>query len=187
MDVLINKFCIVVPCFNEADRINLSEFRRLSLEGNTDLVFVNDGSSDETYELLSDFCETMSSCHLIHLNENVGKAEAVRRGFLFSVSKEYSFTGYADADLATPVNELIKMIKFCNNESYSVITGLRLKRLGAKVDRKKTRHYLGRIFATFASIVLKLEIYDTQCGAKLFRINEVFFIPFSGKKSWSIY
>ena len=63
MDVLINKFCIVVPCFNEADRINLSEFRRLSLEGNTDLVFVNDGSSDETYELLSDFFENCQICY----------------------------------------------------------------------------------------------------------------------------
>jgi dolichyl-phosphate beta-glucosyltransferase len=50
-----------------------------------------------------------------------------------------------------------------------VVMGCRLMRLGANVKRKKIRHYLGRVFATTASILLNLQVYDTQCGAKLYK------------------
>ena len=83
------------------------------------------------------------------------------------------FIGFWDADLATPLSEIPRFVHIAADHDYKVVTGLRLLRLGAGVRRKKLRHYLGRCFATAASVMLGLPVYDTQCGAKLYRTEVV--------------
>ena len=71
---------IVVPCYNEEERLQLSEFSRFFKTDNTTyFCFVNDGSIDATQKILADFVDNnVERCQIINLFYNQGKAEAVR-------------------------------------------------------------------------------------------------------------
>ena len=79
------------------------------------------------------------------------------------------FVGYWDADLATPLSTILEFIeKFQSSRALVAVCGSRILRLGADIRRSVFRHYFGRVFATVASNILNIPVYDTQCGAKLF-------------------
>lgn len=108
----------------------------------------------------------------------------MRRGVLSGLERgNFELIGYWDADLATPLREIVPMSALFADSHVQVVMGSRVGLLGRKIERKRLRHYLGRAFATSASLVLNVSIYDTQCGAKLFRVSEsladVFGRPFS--------
>ena len=164
------KTIVVVPCYNEAKRLHQDDFLHY-VEQNEDVAFLfaNDGSRDNTLEVLQSLTARHERLLLFDIQPNGGKAEAVRRGMLYAVGHyDAQYVAFWDADLATPLNEIEPMVAWAD-KGYDVVMGLRLMRLGAKVRRKPLRHYLGRCFATVASMMLDLPVYDTQCGAKLFR------------------
>lgn len=164
------KTIVVVPCYNEAKRLRQDDFLHY-VEQNEDVAFLfaNDGSCDNTLEVLQSLTARHERLLLFDIQPNGGKAEAVRRGMLYAVEHyDAQYVAFWDADLATPLNEIEPMVAWAD-KGYDVVMGLRLMRLGAKVRRKPLRHYLGRCFATVASMMLDLPVYDTQCGAKLFR------------------
>lgn len=164
------KTIVVVPCYNEAKRLREDDFLHY-VEQNEDVAFLfaNDGSRDNTLDVLQSLTARHERLLLFDIQPNGGKAEAVRRGMLYAVEHyDAQYVAFWDADLATPLNEIEPMVAWAD-KGYDVVMGLRLMRLGAKVRRKPLRHYLGRCFATVASMMLDLPVYDTQCGAKLFR------------------
>lgn len=176
------KTLLVVPCYNESERLPQQRFLDYldHCEG-VDVLFVNDGSRDHTLQVLQALCQQNSRMHCLDVQPNGGKAEAVRRGMLHAVEHfQPEYVAFWDADLATPLDEVAPMVGWAD-KGYDVVMGLRLMRLGARVRRKTLRHYLGRCFATVASTMLKLPVYDTQCGAKLFRaslVADLFAEPF---------
>jgi dolichyl-phosphate beta-glucosyltransferase len=158
---------IVVPCFNEAARIELGRFEEL-LEAGHSLCFVDDGSKDDTRSLLEGFAARRpGQVTVLSLERNSGKAEAVRRGMVTSLERGAGQVGYLDADLATPPTEMLRVLEAL--DGHDVAMGSRVALLGRNIERSHSRHILGRVFATAASIALKLPVYDTQCGAKVFR------------------
>lgn len=178
---------IIVPCFNEEKRLNTSEFIRLAKTKQVNLVFVDDGSSDGTLKTLRIIQESSHFVTVETINSNVGKGEAVRHGLNIAVSRGAQIVGYFDADLATPISELIKLInEIQENSKLHGVFGSRISRLGAQIDRRPVRHYIGRIFSTLAGLVLGIAIYDTQCGAKVFRVSETFIQAISSpfQSSW---
>jgi len=169
----INKsICIVIPCYNEEKRLDTSLFKQYSNEQpNVHFLFVNDGSKDRTLSILKTL--ESSSISLLDLPHNSGKACAVQAGMLRALTvHNFDYIGYLDADLATPLSE-IELFSSVMDQGYFCIFGSRVLRIGGAIERKRSRHYLGRVFATFASISLKLPIYDTQCGAKFFKADLV--------------
>ena len=167
--------CLVVPCYNEARRLDLEQFRTfLSLHPDILVLFVDDGSSDNTAPVLQHFCSACEhSAHLLRLAQNRGKAEAVRRGILHALDHFHpAVVGFWDADLATPLASVPRFLAvLAERPGIEMIFGARVQLLGRHVQRSAVRHYLGRIFATTVSSVIRLPIYDTQCGAKLFRVG----------------
>ncbi len=180
---------IVVPCYNEAHRLNTAAFRAY-LGGNAParFIFVDDGSTDNTVSVL----QTLRSpadrrAEVLRLPRNSGKAEAVRLGVTHAFSHfEQEVVGYWDADLATPLGAIPSLLGILDTRpDVIMVFGSRVKLLGRAVVRRPARHYLGRVFATAVSTMLHLPIYDTQCGAKLFRADgqarQVFAEPFLSK------
>jgi glycosyltransferase involved in cell wall biosynthesis len=103
------------------------------------------------------------------LEANSGKAEAVRRGMRAALDAGAQVIGYLDADLSTPPPELARVGAALSRPGIEVAIGARVALLGTDIERSAIRHYLGRVFASLASLILQARIYDTQCGAKLFR------------------
>ena len=160
---------IVIPCYNEARRLEAAPFAAF-LEGNPGVrfVFVDDGSTDTTAEKLAAICDqTAGRAKLIRLADNLGKAEAVRRGVQAALRDAPTRIGYWDGDLATPLSEIPGFIRFAEDGEKKMIFGSRIQRLGADIKRHWYRHYPGRMIAVGINLILKLPIHDTQCGAKL--------------------
>jgi glycosyltransferase involved in cell wall biosynthesis len=148
------------------------------------LLFVNDGSTDNTLNILEDLkIQNDVGIQVLNNTENQGKANSVRNGMFHAlIHCKSTYLAFLDADLATPLNEIIQMVSVLNeNEKFDVSFGSRIRRLGANIQRSGIRHYLGRIFVTYTNLMLKINVYDSQCGAKVFRnftITPIFETPF---------
>jgi dolichyl-phosphate beta-glucosyltransferase len=163
---------VVVPCYNEARRLNTRAFSQFRANGHwVEFLFVNDGSSDGTLETLQQLqCASPDTVRVRDQQPNRGKAEAVRAGMLEALSADVDYVGFWDADLATPLNALPRFLTVLDEHpAIDVVLGSRVKLLGRVIQRHAWRHYLGRVFATLVSELLRLPVYDTQCGAKMFR------------------
>lgn len=166
--------CIIIPCYNEERRFPRKEFLDYLKRSPDDQYFllVDDGSSDETWGMIHDLMSRNSKrVRGYQLKKNRGKAEAVRQGIVKAMEwQEFEALGYFDADLATPLTEISHLLEVLSHHPQVVLAfGSRVKLFGRQIQRDALRHYFGRVFATAASIILKLPIYDTQCGAKLFK------------------
>jgi dolichyl-phosphate beta-glucosyltransferase len=161
---------LVVPCFNEEKRLDRVAFAGLARTSDLDVLFVDDGSKDGTIGVLREL-EALSPAKVgvLALEKNEGKGEAVRRGMLEGLRLGAGVVGYADADLATPPEELLRLRALVREGGPSVIVGSRVLVVGTQIERSLVRHLLGRVFATFAANIVKMPFYDTQCGAKFFR------------------
>ena len=184
----MQKICIIIPCYNESQRLSIDEFRNfVNKTDNIYFSFVNDGSKDNTFDILNSMRKGYEDrIKIINFKKNSGKAEAVRVGMIESSNwLNFDFLGFFDADLSTPLSEIYNLYENINkNENYIIAFGSRIKIVSNAIERKNYRHYFGRIFATFASIMLNLGIYDTQCGAKLIKnsiVSEIFSKSFYSK------
>jgi dolichyl-phosphate beta-glucosyltransferase len=169
----LTRSIVVIPCFNEAERLDVETIREFLEREPVRLLFVDDGSTDRTGEVLRDLRERLPGrIQVLSLGVNRGKAEAVRLGIRQALSDRSEFVGYWDADLSTPLDDIGVFERILEDRTdLLVVFGSRVQLLGREIERRAWRHYTGRVFATVVSLILRLRVYDTQCGAKLFRVT----------------
>ena len=184
----MSEVAVVIPCYNEAERLPAETIAAfLQSHPSVAFVLVNDGSRDRTEEVLRELAARFpGQAAVVSLDKNQGKAEAVRQGTLAALEQSPQFVGYWDADLATPLNEIERFRTILIERPQLLLAmGSRVRLLGRHIERSAARHYLGRVFATCASLALAMPVYDTQCGAKLFRVSPqtrgIFDAPFRSR------
>lgn len=164
------QLCIVIPCYNEENRLPTSEFEAfLTSNVNSSISFVNDGSSDGTlnvlYDLKSKFADQI---HIVSYDNNMGKAEAIRTAVIHCNARlDHDYIAYLDADLSTSLEECQELTGYFD-DTISFVFGSRIMRIGSTIVRRSHRFLIGRIIATIISRILGLKVYDTQCGCKIF-------------------
>jgi dolichyl-phosphate beta-glucosyltransferase len=159
---------IVIPAYNEEVRLP-DTLRQVTTYLITrgqlwEVIVVDDGSSDHTTQVTETFALTESRVRLIR-NPHCGKAYAVRTGIM-SCKAEYLFL--CDADLATPISELEKLLK-AMEEGYDIAIGSREIAGAARLGEPWHRHLMGRVFNYLVRVLAVGEYQDTQCGFKGFR------------------
>ena len=166
-------YAIVIPCFDEEKKLDYGYYVDF-LHKNPEycIYFVNDGSKDKTLDCLLEIkTDCPKQVFIINQNKNKGKAETVRNGMLQALSAgKFKYVGYFDADLSIPLEEYKEMLYIFDNK-IKVVMGSRISRLGSNIEKSLFRHIAGRFIATIISKILKLSVYDTQCGAKVFSVD----------------
>ena len=150
---------VVIPAFNEADRIEETlhsiekyiEQQKLS----TEIVVVDDGSTDDTAALVKRVADQISILRLVELRANHGKGAAVRAGMLDARGEALLFM---DADGSTAIEELGKLLPYITR-GFDVVVGSRLV-AGAlkKTKQSATREFLGWIFRALVHVLVPTDI-----------------------------
>ena len=163
---------VVVPCYNEERRLDPARLGPLASSGRLQLLFVDDGSTDGTAAVLGRLETRWTASTFSPSRGTSGRRKPFAAVSSRAIETGAPIVGYYDADLATPPEELVRMVDLLENRpDLEFVMAARVALLGRHIRRRATRHYLGRVFATFASLTLHIPVYDTQCGAKVFRAS----------------
>lgn len=183
----MQKIAIIIPCYNEEKRIDAELVASLLASSTATIFLCNDGSTDGTLNVLHTIAAAHNNrCFVIHSEQNQGKANTIYSAAnKLLLGNNYSHIGYFDADFSTPPAEIVRLLNEQENEPKMFILGSRVLLLNTKIKRKLHRHIIGRVIVTLVNLKFKLNVYDTQCGAKIFSVpiaRQAFAAPF--KTSW---
>lgn len=156
---------LIIPCFNERGRAGAFVHDLLESCPDVLVVTVDDGSSAPLGP--SDHPRWTA----LSYSPNRGKGHAIRYGWNWAAEHHptMKFYGFCDADGAVPAREVRRLYDLFQHSNDGLLAGSRIRMLGREVERQTLRHYIGRVYATFASLLLGLHSYDTQCGCKWIR------------------
>jgi glycosyltransferase involved in cell wall biosynthesis len=177
---LNNEIVVVVPCFNEANRLNLYYFNELSMLQNVIWIFVDDGSTDNTNMILENYSRKKNIV-ILRIEHNVGKSKAIAHGVNFA-SREFlniGWIGFLDSDGAFTADDVKRFIKMTSLiKKYDAIYTSRVKMAGRNIKRNFARHIVARLIISLFGLVWRDIPYDTQSGFKLYRYSDDFKLMF---------
>lgn len=167
---------VVIPAYNEEKRIGATlesvDFYLKKQNYDYEIIVVANNCQDQTCEVVRGYQKKIFNLRLIDLESKGGKGKAVKRGV---EAAEGDYILFMDADNSTRIRELEYFLPYFAKSrvdlsgSYQVIIGSRAIK-GAKVVIRQPiyREFFGRVANFFVRIILLPEIYDTQCGFKVF-------------------
>ena len=161
---------VVIPAYNESGRLerslellsaHLARFGHRASE----VIIVDDGSSDTTPDLVRDWSERWQALRLIQFPENRGKGAAVRAGVLASRGEIVAFT---DADLSAPIEQLELLVGDLEDAEIAILSRALP---GTRLERRQTpaREAMGKLYALLARMLVIRGVPDAQCGLKAYR------------------
>jgi len=163
---------IIVPLFNEEENLprlakELTDYLSQT-SYNASVLFVNDGSTDNSAKLVEQYCEENLAFHFIHLKKNSGLSTALKAGI---DQVETKYIGYIDADLQTSPYDFDLLMEYAVN--YDLVTGIRTGRKDGMIKRTSSQ-----IANTIRRFVTHDGVSDTGCPLKVFRTESARLIPF---------
>ncbi len=167
-------YSIIIPAYNESRRLRptLDELLRFTEERgwDTEILVVNDGSRDDTAEIVRAYGKEHPHVLLVENPGNRGKGYSVRNGMLHARGDICLFT---DADLSSPIGEAQKLFDAIAGGA-DIAIGSRWLRADLQTERQPLyRQLFGRIYNLVLRVFLGLNFADTQCGFKAFRREAV--------------
>jgi len=162
-------YSIIIPAYNESQRIAASLDKIIAYTSEqkwmTEILVVNDGSRDNTSDIVREYAKTHSQVRLIENPGNRGKGYTVRHGMSQATGEVLLFT---DADLSSPIQESKKLFAAIQ-AGADVAIGSRWLQAELQTERQPLhRQLFGRVFNLLLRIILGLKFKDTQCGFKAF-------------------
>lgn len=160
---------VVIPFFNENRRLEktlpllLSFIDRLPFA--SEILLVDDGSTDRSLEVVTHLLKGRSYA-LLRNAGNQGKGSAVRQGMLAAQGK---FILFSDADLSTPLEEVLRFLPILEREADLVIGSRALRSSRVEIHQARPRELMGKFFNRIARLLSFRDIQDSQCGFKCFR------------------
>jgi glycosyltransferase involved in cell wall biosynthesis len=165
---MIPQISIIIPAYNEERRLPralqqiFDWLRKRSLDA--EVIVVDDGSSDTTATIVTDWSQRFPALRLISNGRNLGKGESVRRGMLAACG---TFTLFTDADLSAPIEEAEKLLAALDRH-HIAIGSRAMDRSLIEIRQSRLRELAGRLFNRLVRMVAGLSFQDTQCGFKAF-------------------
>ncbi|TSE10179.1 MULTISPECIES: response regulator [Aquimarina] len=169
---MLQRHCVgvVIPCYNEEKRILSKEFIDFTHSNlGYHLCFVNDGSTDNTLEVLKKLSEGREdNISVYNCVKNGGKGEAVRQGVLhLAKDSQLDYIGYLDADLSTDFKDFDDLVKTIESSKFKIVSGSRMSRMGANITKESARKIISKTINLIIRNILSMSFNDTQCGAKI--------------------
>jgi len=169
---MLQKNCVgvVIPCYNEEERLLGKEFKDFAHKNlGYHLCFVNDGSTDRTLEVLRELEKgSETNISIYNCEKNGGKAEAVRQGMLhLAKDEQLDYIGFLDADLSTDFRDFDDLVDTLDVSKFKIVSGSRMSRMGADITKESARKLISMSINLIIRTILKMPFNDTQCGAKV--------------------
>jgi len=163
------QYSIVIPTFNESTKILATLTQILdfmaSFSKSFEVIVVDDGSHDNTAELVESYAREHKSLRLIK-NPHKGKGPTIWTGVM-AAKGDYIYM--ADTDMATPIAELKRLSSWIIEHDFDVVIASREGTGARRIAEPFYRHFMGRVFNYLVQILALPGIKDSQCGFKLFK------------------
>jgi len=175
---------LIIPAYNEATTIenNVEIIKNYlgSLNTNYEIIIAEDGSVDGTYKIIRKLVKKSNAIRSLHKKEKLGRGYALKKAFL---SSKGNVIGFIDADISAHPKYLADMVNY--TKGYDVVTASRYAK-GSHVERPFIRDLIARVYYWLLRRIFSCNIYDFQCGLKLF--SRTFIekeIKYIKEKSWA--
>jgi len=169
---MATKLSVVVPCYNEENRFQKGLTHYLSYLSKQkypwELILVNDGSHDQTVELMRDSARGKSNIQIVTYSRNHGKGYAIIQGVKTAHGQYILFT---DLDHSVPIATVESFFKYFEKGYQAVIGSRRVKEAKIHIHQHFLRELLGKGFTLLVRLLIDWQIKDATCGFKAFEKN----------------